>query len=98
VKESISAVEAALKHLIGKPSATLGEGLKHFEYKYGPLHDSIRRGLDKLYAYTNGPDGIRHSLIEDSVDVTVDDARFMLVTCSAFANYLVSIAGRSVQG
>jgi hypothetical protein len=94
VKESISAVEAALKHLTAEPTATLGEALKLFESKYGPLHESIRRGLDKLYAYTNGKDGIRHALVDDAADVTVDDARFMVVTCSAFANYLVALAGK----
>jgi hypothetical protein len=92
IKEAISAVEAALKELTGQPGATLGEGLKLFESRYGPLHESIRRGLDKLYAYTNGPDGIRHALVDDAADVTVDDARFMVVTCSAFANYLVALA------
>jgi AbiJ N-terminal domain 4 len=92
IKESISAVEAALKHLTDSPSATLGEGLKAFEAAYGPMHDSIRRGLTHLYAYTNGPDGIRHALIEDSAEVTVDDARFMLIACSAVANYLVAVA------
>ena len=94
VKESISAVEGALKHLTGEPAATLGEGLKEFEKAFGPLHESIRRGLTHLYAYTNQPDGIRHALIEDSREVTVDDARFMVITCSAFANYLVAIAAK----
>jgi hypothetical protein len=92
VKESLSAVESALKHLTGKPAATLGEGLREFESKYGHIHESIRRGLDKLYAYTNQPDGIRHALVDDAAEVTVDDARFMVVTCSAFANYLVALS------
>jgi hypothetical protein len=92
VKESISAVEAAFKHLVGQPTATLGEGLKLFEKKFGPLHASIRRGLDHLYAYTNGPDGIRHALVDDAAEVTIDDARFMVVTCSAFVNYLIALA------
>ncbi len=94
VKESISAVEAALKYLTGKSTATLGEALKEFESKYGPLHESIRRGLNHLYAYSNGPEGIRHALVDDAAEVTVDDARFMVVTCSAFANYLISLAAR----
>jgi hypothetical protein len=50
------------------------------------------RGIDKLYAYANGPEGIRHSLFEGAADVTVNDARFMLIACSAFSNYLISIA------
>jgi hypothetical protein len=94
VKESISAVEAALKDLTGEPAATLGEGLRYFEARYGSIHKSMRRGLDHLYAYTNSDGGIRHSLVDDATDVTVDDARFMVVTCSAFANYLVALSAR----
>jgi hypothetical protein len=52
VKESISAVEAALKHLTGEPTATLGEALKLFETKYGPLHASIRRGSNFTHTPT----------------------------------------------
>jgi hypothetical protein len=98
VKEAISAVEATLKHLTGKPSATLGKGLDAFEAKYGELHDSMRRGFEQLYAYTNQPEGIRHALIEGARDVTVDDARLMLIQCSAFSNYLISIAGAAGKG
>ena len=97
IKESISAVEATLKHLTNSPSATLGEGLKAFEAKYGPLHDSMRRGFEKLYAYTNGPEGIRHALVDGAKEVTVDDARLMLIQCSAFANYLIAVAAASAK-
>lgn len=96
IKESISAVEATFKELTDSPSATFGDGLKAFEAKCGPLHPSLRRGFEKLYAYTNGPEGIRHALDDDSREVTVDDARFMLIACSAFANYLVAIAGTAI--
>lgn len=91
-KESISAVESALKHLTGEPAATLGEGLKAFERRYGPLHPAIRRLLDQFYTYTNGPDGIRHGLVEGAADVTVNDARFVVVNCSAFVNYLIALS------
>jgi hypothetical protein len=35
---------------------------------------------------------IGHALIADSAEVTVDDARFMLIARSAVANYLLAIA------
>ena len=92
IKESISAVEAALKKLSGDPSATFKDGLTAFEAKYGELHPSLRTGLLKLYGYTSDEKGIRHALIEETADVTLDDARFMLVVCSAFANYLVALS------
>jgi hypothetical protein len=40
--------------------------------------------------YTSSSDGIRHSLPEEIYDLTQDDARFMLIMCSAFVNYLKS--------
>jgi hypothetical protein len=95
IKESISAVEAALKHLTGGPSATLTEGLAAFEAKYGPFHPSLRRGLSILYGYVTDENGTHHALIEEPAGVTGDDARFMLVTCSAFANYLVALSANT---
>jgi hypothetical protein len=92
IKESISAVEAALKNLSGDASATFKEGLDAFEAKYGVLHPALRGGLLKLYGYTSDENGVRHALMDESADVTLSDARFMLVVCSAFANYLVSLS------
>jgi hypothetical protein len=51
------------------------------------LHPAFREALSKMYGYTSDADGIRHSLMEES-RLDGDDARFMLVTCSAFVNYL----------
>jgi len=95
IRESIAAVEAALRHLNGNPSATLSEGLAVFEGKHGPLHPSLRQGLATLYAYTADEGGVRHALIEERGGVTGDDARFMLVTCSAFTNYLVTLSANT---
>ena len=44
-----------------------------------------------MYAYTNQPDtGIRHALMdpEGRYVPTKDEAYFMLISCSAFINYL----------
>ena len=51
----------------------------------------LKDAFDKLYAYTNQKDtGIRHALMDnDGTYVpTSDEAMFMLVSCSAFINYL----------
>ena len=95
IRESIAAVEAALSHLNGNPSATLTDGLAAFEATHGPLHPSLRQGLTLLYAYTADPSGVRHPLIEETDGVTGDDARFMLVTCSAFTNYLLTLSANT---
>jgi hypothetical protein len=92
IRESIAAVEAALRHLNGTPSTTLTEGLAAFEARHGPLHPSLRQGLAMLYAYTSDESGVQHALIEETAGVSGDDARFMLVTCSAFTNYLVTLS------
>jgi hypothetical protein len=97
VRESFSAVEAALKHLSGNPAATLTEGLIAFEAKHGPIHPSLRQGLLTLYRYGTDDNGAHHALIEESAAVTGDDARFLLVICSAFANYLVTLSANARQ-
>jgi hypothetical protein len=77
VKESITAVEAAFKNLTDSPSVTFQEGLRAFEAKYGPLNRVQKVGFEKLYGYTNGPDGIRHAMVDDAAtEVTLADARF----------------------
>jgi hypothetical protein len=95
IRESIAAVEAALRHFNGTSTATLTEGLTAFEHKHGPLHPSLRQGLAMLYAYTSDESGVRHALTEETDGVTGDDARFMLVTCSAFTNYLVTLSANT---
>jgi hypothetical protein len=42
----------------------------------------------KLYGYTSDEKGIRHSLLEEAAKVHAEDARFMIVACSAFVNLL----------
>jgi len=52
------------------------------------MHPSLKQGFEKLYGYTSDDDGIRHALL-DEANLDMEDARFMLVSCSAFVNYLV---------
>jgi hypothetical protein len=86
IKESILAVEAACKHLTGLQNATLGTALNQL-HSTRPLHPAFKEALSKLYGWTGDEDGIRHAIMEsDKIDRA--DAQFMLVTCSAFVNYL----------
>ncbi len=85
IKESISAVESLVSLQLGK-SGTLGQLLKKLESDI-VLHPALNKAFSNLYGYTSDESGIRHALIEeDSVDF--QDAKFMLVTCSAFINYV----------
>jgi hypothetical protein len=90
IKESISAVEALCKKITGKKKATLGDALDQIaENSNIKLAQSFRQGLDKIYGYSSSSDGIRHALSDES-NLKYEDAKFMLVLCSAFINYLIS--------
>jgi DNA-binding transcriptional ArsR family regulator len=88
IKESISAVEAMARLVSGNPKATLGEALKALE-KTGKLHTALKDGFSKLYGYTNDESGIRHAML-DEPNLTQDDAKYFLLSCTSFVNYLKS--------
>lgn len=94
IKESISAVESACRAITGKNNATLGEMLKTIE-SASPLHPAFREALSKLYGYTSDGDGIRHSLNDSTNNPSYADAKFMLVICAAFVNYLLGKAAEN---
>lgn len=88
IKESISAVEAICRVICGDENATLGEALKRIDKQRMVKMDTpLKEAFSKLYGWTSSSGGIRHSLLNQPT-VTVEDARFMLVACSAFINYL----------
>ena len=93
IKESISAVEAVSELIAKNPKATLGQALKEIETKVS-LHPALKSAFSSLYGYTSSADGIRHALLDDP-NLTFDDAKFMLVSCSAFVNYLVAKASQA---
>lgn len=88
VKEAISAVECLAREVGRNPNGTLSslvEGL--------PLrHKAFTNALKNLYGFTSDKGGIRHSE-KPNENLTIDQntARFMLVTCSAFVNYIISL-------
>ena len=88
IKESISAVESIARAISGSDKATLGNALRTIEKK-GQLHRALKEGFLKLYGYTSDKQGIRHAML-DEPNITAADARYFLVSCSSFANYLKS--------
>lgn len=88
IKESISAVESIAKIITGIPNATLGDAVKILE-KTGKLHTALKEGFSKLYGYTSDEDGIRHAMI-DEPNITASDAKYFLLSCTSFINYLKS--------
>lgn len=86
IKESISAVESLCRKVSGNEKATLGDALKVIEGKC-PIHPALKKAFSSIYGYTSDEDGIRHAMTETD-KVLYSDAKFMLVECSAFVNYL----------
>ncbi|ACI21649.1 AbiJ-NTD4 domain-containing protein [Thermodesulfovibrio yellowstonii] len=93
IKESISAVEAICKLIVKDEKATLSEALKKIDDKL-PLHSALKKAFDNLYGYTSNAEGIRHALLNEP-NLSFEDAKFMLVSCSAFINYLINKAQKA---
>jgi hypothetical protein len=87
IKESISAVESYCRIILDNQDITFGKALIELEKKHS-LHGSLKGVFSALYGYTSDAGGIRHALKEDDKFSNFEDAKFMLVTCSAFINYL----------
>ena len=85
IKESISAVESLVAATVGE-KGTLGQLIKKLEDNIH-LHPALGKTFGILYGYTSDAGGIRHALME-SPTVTFEDAKFFLVVCSAFVNFV----------
>ena len=89
IKESISAVGVLCREMTGEND--LGKALFVLEKKQGKLHPQLKAAFDNLYKYVNEKQsGIRHELMDESGTYvpTYHEAKYMLVICSAFINYL----------
>ena len=87
IKESISAVEYICREITGK--TTLGDALKELDKKGLRLSNMLKTAFEKLYVYTNDrATGIRHALMDEKDAPGFDEAKFMLLACSAFENYI----------
>lgn len=90
IKESISAVESlcsVLTKTTGK-TATLGNMLDLLEKEGIYIHKALIEAFKKIYGYTSDEGGIRHGSGFEK-DAKLEDARYMLVSCSAFINYIM---------
>lgn len=90
VKESISAVEAMCNIITGMDgaNATLGNAIKQLKEAGIYIHPAMENAFKQLYGYTSDSGGIRHGAIEFA-SVPSEDAKYMLISCSAFVNYLM---------
>jgi maltooligosyltrehalose synthase len=96
IKESISAVEALCRLIASDKDATLGKALDIIEKESKiELHGALKKAFDSLYGCASTAGGIRHAFSEDKVSVGFEDAKFMLVSCSTFVNYLIVKASKA---
>lgn len=93
IKESISIIESVAR-LIYPDSNSLGKALKKLKDE-NILDSTLVNGFEKIYGYTNGKDGIRHAILESATKIEREDAQYFLVSCSAFANYLIEKARKN---
>lgn len=94
IKESISAVESICQIIAQNSKATLGEALKKLEDHGVKIHEAMKKSFSSLYGYTSDEGGIRHCEGMFESNVTFEEAKFMLVSCSAFVNYLIAEYGK----
>jgi|Deesub1362A_J573_1020465.scaffolds.fasta_scaffold01706_7 hypothetical protein len=91
IKESISAAESLAQIVLGK-EGTLGDLVKSFN-----IHPALKKALSYLYGWTSDEEGIRHAKTGEPLSAGPEEARFMLVTASAFINYVVGKYKKSRQ-
>lgn len=95
IKEAISAVESTVKCMTGLSKAELGEALDTLA-KRTPIHAALASACKKLYGYTSDEKGIRHALgLDEAEHVGFDEAKLMIVTCSAFVSFLIAKAEKA---
>ncbi len=94
IKESISAVESICKIITNNSKATLGQSLKELKENGITIHPALESAFSKLYGYTSDEGGIRHCEGMFESNVTFEEAKFMLVSCAAFVNYLIAEYGK----
>lgn len=87
IKEAISAVESVAKQIGGADTETLDPALRKLAEKV-QIHGALRAGFSKLYGFTSDQGGIRHAIL-DEPSVGFAEAKYMIVSCSAFVNYLI---------
>ena len=91
VKESISAVESLVKEFTGKK---MGPGLEKLRRGGFFPHSAFAEALKKHYGFASDAGGIRHAADGKSLEPDADTARFTLVTCAAFVNYMTARKSR----
>lgn len=84
IKESITSVEAMCQ-IINGSKETLGKALNNLKIQ---IHPALKSAYSSIYGYTSDENGTRHANGIGEKNATFSEAKYMLVSCSAFINYL----------
>lgn len=95
IHEAMSGAEAAAQVLANKPGATLGDALSALQKNQTDLHPALLEGWKRLYGFTSDSGGIRHALKDGTDQPDQDLARYFLITCSAFVNWVTAVSSRA---
>ena len=98
IKESISAVESICQIIVGDDKAALGAAIAKLKDNGINIHQALGKAFSKLFGYTSDEGGIRHAEGLFVSEVSFDEAKFMLVSCSAFVNYLIAEYSKITKG
>ena len=93
IKESISALES-LVQILQEKRGTLGKLIDELN-----VHPALKEGFKKLYGWTSDEEGVRHGKFSEPLELGYSEARYMLISVSAFINYLIDkFAGENDAG
>ena len=87
VKDSISAVESICKVIAESSDNDILSSALQKLYNKKIISENLFHGFRNLYSHTSKVDRHGSKVIPDS---DFDDAKYMLVSCSAFINYLIA--------
>lgn len=97
IKEAIQAVESMAKSIVGDKYNTLGKALTELKRRES-VPNLLIESWEKLNGFSNySSSGIRHSDAHAPNEPDLALAKYMIVACSAFINYLAEEFGQDEQ-
>jgi len=92
VVEAVHALETLAKYKTREKNGSLGTLVKKMN-----LPKSLENSIGALYGFSSEEAG-RHAAKDKVIDVDFDTAKFVIVTCSAFVNYILSVDVVEAEG
>ena len=71
--------------IINGSKETLGKALNNLKIE---IHPALKSAYSSIYGYTSDENGTRHANGIGEKNATFSEAKYMLISCSAFVNYL----------